>query len=109
MVLEVAILDVKPGQETEFEMAFGAAQKIICSMPGYDSHQLQRSIEHTSRYILLVNWESIENHTIGFRGSEEYKEWCALLHHFYDPMPEVEHYNSIFNNTSSCLDCMLHN
>ena len=92
MVLEVAILDVKPGQSQEFEAAFGQAQSIISSMKGYVSHQLQKSLEKPDRYILLVNWQTLEDHTQGFRGSTEYQEWRRLLHHFYDPFPEVEHY-----------------
>ena len=93
MILEVAILDVKPGQEADFETAFGEAQQIISSMPGYHSHQLQNCLENRHRYILLVNWQTLEDHTRGFRESEEYQRWRALLHHFYDPFPEVEHYS----------------
>ena len=96
MILEVAILDVKPDQTPHFEDAFGEAQKIISSMNGYISHQLQRCIENPNRYILLVNWETLEDHTTGFRGSDEYKAWKALLHDFYDPFPVVEHYSSVF-------------
>ena len=96
MILEVAILDVEPGREQEFETAFGEAQKIISRMDGYISHQLQKCIEKDSRYILLVNWQTLEDHTIGFRGSEQYQEWRRLLHHFYDPFPEVEHYTSVY-------------
>jgi len=92
MILEVAILDVKPGQEKAFEKAFNRAQSIISSRKGYISHQLQRCIEKNNRYILLVNWETLEDHTRGFRDSPEYQEWKKLLHHFYDPFPEVEHY-----------------
>ena len=98
MILEVAILDVIPGQEAEFQAAFGQASPIIASMPGYISHQLQRCIEKTNRYILLVNWETLEAHTVGFRGSAQYEDWRTLLHHFYDPFPTVEHYESIDGN-----------
>jgi heme-degrading monooxygenase HmoA len=96
MVLEVAILDVISGQDKEFELAFAKAQEIIVGMQGYLSHQLQRCIEKPNRYILLVNWETLEDHTLGFRQSEEYEEWRDLLHHFYRPFPEVEHYNSVY-------------
>jgi heme-degrading monooxygenase HmoA len=95
MVLEVAILDVITGQEQDFESAFAKASSIISSMSGYVSHQLQRCIEKPNRYILLVNWEMLEAHTVGFRGSEQYQEWRKLLHHFYDPFPTVEHYELI--------------
>ena len=95
MILEVAILDVIAGQEAAFEGDFAAAQKIISSMSGYVNHQLQRCIEKPSRFILLVNWEQLEDHTVGFRGSDEYQQWKKLLHHYYDPFPEVEHYTGV--------------
>ncbi len=95
MILEVAILDVKPGQTSQFEAAFADAQAIISSMPGYINHQLQHCIETPSRYLLLVNWGVLEDHTEGFRNSAEYQQWKALLHHFYDPFPEVEHYTQL--------------
>ena len=95
MILEVAILDVIPGQEKEFEETFKKASAIISSMKGYQSHQLKKCIEKKDRYILLVEWGTLEDHTEGFRKSEEYKEWKKLLHHFYDPFPTVEHYESI--------------
>lgn len=75
MILEVAILDVKNNQQKEFETAFKKAQSIISSMSGCVSHQLQKCIEKENRYILLVNWQKIEDHTVGFRESKEYQEW----------------------------------
>lgn len=92
MILEVARLDVRPGMEADFEKAFGAARGIIASMKGYVAHDLQRCIEKPNRYVLLVRWQTLEDHTVGFRASPEYQEWRRLLHHFYDPFPEVEHY-----------------
>lgn len=100
MVLEVAILNVKEAQVAEFEQAFGQAQRIICGSPGYVSHQLQRCIEHPNRYILLVNWETLEDHTVGFRKSKPYEQWSELLHHFYDPFPEVEHYEKVYDSAN---------
>ncbi len=99
MILEVATLDVKSGQEKEFELAFEKAQEIIVSIPGYISHELQRCIENSSRYILLVNWQKLEDHTVGFRGSSQYQTWRDLLHHFYEPFPEVEHYTSVYRHS----------
>src|SRR5688500_10956756 len=94
-VLEVAILSVRTGQGTAFEAAFAKAEKIIAATPGYQRHELRKCVEHSDRYILLVWWDTIESHTITFRGSTSYQEWKHLLHHFYDPFPEVEHYLSI--------------
>lgn len=95
MILEVAILDIRSGLTTEFEAAFKTASPIIASMPGYISHELQHCLENSHRYILLVRWQTLSDHTIGFRGSPEYQQWKALLHHFYDPFPTVEHYLNV--------------
>lgn len=95
MILEAAILNVIPGREAEFESAFRQASPIIASMKGYISHQLQHGVEASNRYLLLVHWETLEDHTVGFRGSTEYQEWRKLLHHFYDPFPTVEHYKLV--------------
>jgi len=95
MILEVAILDVRPQQSSEFESAFRVAAPIISSMPGYERHELRRCIEDPNRYLLLVWWGDLESHTIGFRGSPKYQRWKQLLHHFYEPMPRVEHYASL--------------
>ena len=95
MILEVAILNVRTDLEGEFESAFARASPIIASMPGYVSHQLQRCLETSNRYVLLVNWTSLEAHTVGFRNSPEYQRWKQLLHHFYDPFPTVEHYELV--------------
>ena len=92
MVLELAILNVIQGREAEFEQAFREARGIIASMPGFRSLELQKCVEQPNRYALLVRWAKIEDHTIGFRQSQEYQRWKTLLHHFYDPFPTVEHY-----------------
>ena len=92
MILEVAILNIKSGQSPAFEKAFDEAQHIISSMPGYINHELKQCIEQKDKYILLVNWVSVDAHEVGFRQSAKYQEWKQLLHHFYDPFPVVEHY-----------------
>lgn len=96
MVLEVAVLNVIPEKMNEFESSFVIAQEIIQKMRGYKGHQLQKCIEVSNRYLLLVNWDTLEDHTIGFRQSQEYLEWKTLLHHFYDPFPSVDHYEKLF-------------
>ena len=92
MVLEVATLQIKPGQTAAFEQAFAQAQAIIAAMPGYQGHELQRCIEDDHQYVLLVRWNTLQDHTVGFRQSAQYQEWRTLLHHFYDPFPTVLHY-----------------
>lgn len=95
MVTELAFLDVLPGRGAEFEAAFDDAKQIISSMTGFKSLDLQRCIENPSRYVLLVVWERLEDHTERFRGSLEYEEWRRLLHHFYEPFPVVEHFQFV--------------
>lgn len=92
MILEIAQLQIRPGQTAAFEAAFAQAQSIIASMSGYRGHELQRCVEHDHQYMLLVRWDTLEDHTVGFRQSEQYQQWRALLHHFYDPFPTVLHY-----------------
>jgi heme-degrading monooxygenase HmoA len=96
MILEMVVLNVKPGFGEAFEQAFSEAQTLISSMPGCLNHQLQKCIETPNRYLLLVHWRTIEDHMVGFRGSDEFQEWRARLHHFYDPLPVVEHYELLF-------------
>jgi heme-degrading monooxygenase HmoA len=95
MILEIAHLQVRPGQGDAFEAAFATAQRIISSMPGYLGHELQRCLEQTGHYMLLVRWRSVEDHEQGFRKSAGYQEWRALLHHFYDPFPVVSHHGPV--------------
>ncbi|GAC1305347.1 MAG: antibiotic biosynthesis monooxygenase [Acidimicrobiales bacterium] len=95
MILEQAVLDVRPGREAAFEVAFAEARAIIAAVPGCRSVRLLRCVEQDSRYLLLVEWDRLEDHTEGFRGSPEYGQWKALLHHFYDPFPVVEHYRFV--------------
>ena len=95
MILEHAILPVKSGREADFEAAFAEAIPIISSMPGFVDVRLSRSVETPNEYLLLVRWESVEAHTVGFRGSVEYERWRELLHHFYEPFPVVEHFTEV--------------
>jgi len=98
MILEVAILNVKPGRKAEFERDFATAGKYVSGIPGYVSHELQRCVESPHRYLLLAQWKTLEAHTEGFRKSPSYLEWKRLLHHYYDPFPTVEHYTKVFEN-----------
>lgn len=95
MILEVAILAVRPGQSAAFEAAFAEAEQYIAAIPGYLSHRLKRCVEKPDQYLLLVEWRALEDHTVGFRQSPQYQEWKRLLHHFYDPFPIVEHYAAL--------------
>ena len=95
MVTEHAILSVASGQEAAFEAAFAEARPIISSMPGFLGLTLSRSIETPNEYLFLVDWETLEHHTVGFRGSPGYARWGELLHRFYQPFPVVEHFTAV--------------
>ena len=92
MILEVALLAIRSGQETDFERAMAEARPLIAGTPGFRGMELRSCLETAGRYLLLVWWERLEDHTEGFRGSDRYNRWKALLHHFYDPFPVVEHF-----------------
>jgi heme-degrading monooxygenase HmoA len=91
-VLEVAILNVKDGQVEAFKASFMAARPIIAAAPGFGGLELRRCIEHDHQFLLLVKWDSVASHEVGFRNSPGYEEWRKTLHHFCEPFPSVEHY-----------------
>jgi heme-degrading monooxygenase HmoA len=95
MITEHALLEVVPGRETEFVEAMESAKGIIGASPGFVSLRVERCMERPSRFLLLVEWERLEDHIEGFRGSEAYPAWRAALHHFYDPFPTVEHFEPV--------------
>lgn len=94
MILEHALLDVRPGREDAFLAAFAEARPLIAAQKGFLDLSLERCVEAPSRFLLLVRWETLEDHTEGFRDSPEYVRWRELLHHFYDPFPEVTHFTT---------------
>jgi len=94
MILEIAILNLHPGQQTAYKAAFQRAAPIIRASPGYLSHELQHCLETPDRYVLLVRWQTLEDHTVGFRGSVPYQTWREILHPFYASF-SVEHYELV--------------
>ncbi|HKD21939.1 MAG TPA: antibiotic biosynthesis monooxygenase [Rhizomicrobium sp.] len=94
MILETAVLNVRAGEEAAFEAAIKRARPLIAASAGFLHMEVRRCIETRNRYLLLVAWETLEDHTVGFRQSARYQEWRALLHHFYEPFPVVEHYDA---------------
>ena len=97
MITEHAVLEVVPGRELEFVAAMEQAKSLISASPGFISLQVERCVERANCFLLLVEWETLEDHTEGFRSSPAYEEWRAALHHFYDPFPVVEHFETVVN------------
>jgi heme-degrading monooxygenase HmoA len=95
VITEHALLEVVPGREEEFVAAMESAKQLIATSPGFVSLRVERCVERPSCFLLLAEWERLEDHTEGFRGSVAYVEWRAALHHFYDPFPVVQHFETV--------------
>jgi heme-degrading monooxygenase HmoA len=95
VITEHALLEVIPGREDAFVEAMDAAKALIAASPGFVSLRVERCLERPNCFLLLVEWEHLEDHAEGFRGSLAYEEWRAALHHFYDPFPAVEHFEAV--------------
>ncbi len=91
-VIEHALLSVRAGSEAAFETAIDEARPLIEASPGFISMQIRRPTAAGQPYLLLVEWRSVADHCDGFRQSDRYQQWRALLHSFYDPMPEVSYF-----------------
>lgn len=100
MILEHTAFDVKPAEVEGFESAFESAIQLIIDFPGCHNVKLEHCIEQDSRYLLLVEWASLEAHIRNFRGSPAHKEFRALLEPFYATKPSVEHYEGVFDQHS---------
>ena len=91
MILEIAQIDVKAGLEAEFEKGVAAAAPLFKRAKGCRGLSLQRSTEKPARYRLMVEWDTLENHTVDFRGSADFQEWRKLVGHCFAEAPYVEH------------------
>jgi heme-degrading monooxygenase HmoA len=100
MIVEAALLTIRRGSELEFEAAFPAAIAVLASSKGYLSHELRRSIETPNRYALRVEWATLEDHTVGFRGSPAFARWRAHIGPFFDGTPVVEHFQPVAGEES---------
>ena len=98
MILELATIDIKHGTNADFEHHLEQAQFVISRAEGYISHQFQKCVERDNRYILLIKWTTLAAHTEGFRGSELFKEWRALIGPFFENPPVVEHFEMTFES-----------
>jgi heme-degrading monooxygenase HmoA len=92
MIIEHAVLNVIEGKRDAFEAAFAKAMPLISETPGFIGLELRPCIEADGKYLLLVQWRSVEDHTTGFRRTSRYDEWRRLLHHYYAPFPDVLHF-----------------
>ena len=109
MVLEIVQFDIAAGRESEFEAGYAKGKAIFARAKGCLGTELHRSIEQPNRYRLFVRWQTLENHTVDFRGSADYPQWRALVAHCFASPAEVEHVNQVllFGRMSSELRLVL--
>jgi len=98
MITEIAQIDVKPGTETDFEAAVAKARPLFLRAKGGKGFELHKSIEKPSRYRLMAKWDTLENHTVDFRGSEDFTAWRALVGQYFAAPPEVEHTETVLTS-----------
>ena len=92
MIIEHGTINVLAGHESDFEAAFVQAAQVIAQAPGFQFVRIARGVERPSSYLLLVGWDTVEDHTVGFRGSELFTQWRSWIGPHFDGPPEVEHY-----------------
>jgi len=101
MILELAILAIKPTELADFEQSLEKAQAVISQSPGYLGHEFQQCIEEPQKYILLIQWDSVEAHEEGFRKSELFQEWRGLIGGYFAAPPQVQHYQTKFKQSKN--------
>jgi heme-degrading monooxygenase HmoA len=95
VIFELAQIDVKPGMEAAFEDGVRQAAPLFKRAKGCRSLKLQRGIERPERFLLVVEWETLENHTVDFRGSSDFQEWRKLVGHCFAAPPDVVHVQDV--------------
>jgi heme-degrading monooxygenase HmoA len=95
MILEHALITIRPDERQEFEAALTRARAVIATSPGFRSLRLSRGIETPDRYLLLVEWETLEDHTVGFRESSRFAEWRSHIGPFFEGPAVVDHFDPV--------------
>ncbi len=98
MILEIVTIQIKAGQEAAFEAAFKDASPLIASADGYISHELRRCLETKGKYVNLVKWQTVEDHMVGFRESERFQQFRAIVSPFYESPSQMNHYEVVMQN-----------
>jgi heme-degrading monooxygenase HmoA len=95
MVLEVALINVLPGREDEFTAAYGKAREVVAGTPGCRSVRMTHGIESPSRFVLLIEWDSVDAHLDNFRATDRFTTWRGLIGPYFDGAPNVEHFTDV--------------
>jgi heme-degrading monooxygenase HmoA len=95
MILELATIEIKAKQGAGFEAALVKAQEVLITAKGYIKHEFKKCIEQPNRYILLITWETLEDHTVGFRESDLFQRWRIIIGPYFDKAPVVQHFTAL--------------
>ncbi len=95
MVLEIAEFSITPGQEDDFTAAYRSATALLRGSPGFLSARMTRGIETPNRFVLLIEWDTLESHTVGFRQSDRFVQWRQLVGPFFAADPRVQHVTDV--------------
>jgi heme-degrading monooxygenase HmoA len=100
MILELADIRIQPGKQAEFDAAIKkGVETVIAKAKGFRGYKINKGIESPERYILMIFWETLENHTVDFRSSPAFQDWRALVGPFFAAPPAVEHYTLLAKST----------
>lgn len=93
MILEIADIRIQPGKQAEFDAAIQRGlREVIAKSKGFLGFEVQKCIETPERYVLMIRWQTLENHTVDFRQSQAFQDWRAIVGPFFAAPPNVEHF-----------------
>ena len=96
MILEIADIRIKPGTQAEFEAAIAkGAKEVIANAKGFKGYKVNKGIESPERYVLMIFWQTLENHTVDFRQSAAFAQWRAVVGPYFAAPPVVEHFELV--------------
>jgi len=102
MILEVADLRIHPGQQAAFEAAIAnGLDSVISRAAGFRGYKVNRGIESPERYLLMIFWETLEDHTVAFRGGPLFPQWRAIVGPYFASPPQVEHFDLTLKSPSA--------
>ena len=105
MILELADIQIRPGENAAFEEAIQRGlQTVLCQAPGFQGYKVNKGIEHPERYLLQVFWDTVEDHTVGFRQSDAFVQWRGIVGPFFASPPVVEHFDLVGKSAEKFVD-----
>jgi len=100
MILEIADIRITPGKQAEFDAAVVRGVETVASKsPGFRGYKVNKCVESPERYILMIYWDTLEDHTVGFRQGPLFAQWRAIVGPYFASPPNVEHFTLVARST----------